>query len=149
MAFYRASGTANCQMLPGAASTALTANALVTVTAGALALVASTGNYAIGICKETRASTDADYATARGVLVDMVSMEDVLLCDSVVTAALTTAMVGQFFKLSSTTGISADGNTATDTPANGLILVCVGFISTTQGYFVLSASKLNRAASAA
>lgn len=148
MGFYRVSGVPNVQSLPGAASTALTANALVTVTAGALALVASTGNYAMGLCLETRASTDADYATARGVLVDCVDSRDVLYCDNV-TGTLTTAMVGQFFKLSSTAGVVADAGTATDTPANGLILVCVGFISATQGYFVLSASKLQRAASAA
>lgn len=148
MAFFRASGAPNVIPLPGAASTALTANALVTVTSGALALVASTGNYAMGLCMETRVSTDGDYATARNVLVDCIDNRVVLFCDNV-TGTLTTAMVGQFFKLSSTTGLIADAGQATDTPANGLILVCVGFISATQGLFVLNASKLNRAASAA
>lgn len=145
MAFYRISGLPNVIPLPGAASTALTANAIVTVTAGALALVASTGSVAMGLCLETRASTDADYATARDVLVDCVGPSDVLYCDNV-TGTLTTAMKGQFFKLSSTTGLIADAGTATDTPATGLILICVGYISATQGYFVLNGSKLTRGA---
>lgn len=144
MAAIRASGVPNIQFLPGAASTALTANALVVVTAGALALVASTGSLVSGICMETRASTDGDYATARGVMVDMLRNDSVIQMD--VVGTLTTAMVGQFFKLSSTTGINADAATATDTPAAGLVLLCVGFISTTQGYFVVNGLKSERGA---
>lgn len=143
MALYRASGTSNLQMLPGAASTVLTANALVTVTAGALALVSSSGNYGMGLCMETRASTDGDYATARGVLVDMLKEDDVVFCDNV-TGTLTAAMVGQFFKMSSTAGVVIDAGTATDTPAAALIWVCVGFVSATSGYFVLSGRKTAR-----
>jgi hypothetical protein len=79
------------------------------------------------------------------VLVDMVKEDDILLCDNV-TGTLTTGMVGQFFKLSSTAGVVADAGTATDTPAAGLILVCIGFISATQGYFVLNGTKLTRPA---
>lgn len=145
MAFIRASGTPNCQMLPGPASTPLTANALVTISSGALALAASTSSLIAGICKETRVSTDADYATARGVLVDMLRNDSVLLCDNV-TGTLTTAMVGQLFKLSSTAGVVADAGTATDTPAAGLVLMCVGFISATQGYFVVNGLKSERGA---
>ena len=145
MAFYRVSGIPNVQPLPGAASTALTANAIVTIASGALALAASTSNVAVGLCLETRASTDADYATARPVLVDMVDNRSILYCDNV-TGTLTTAMVGQFFKLSSTAGVVADAGTATDTPAAALILMCVGFISATQGYFVLNGQKAERPA---
>ena len=145
MAFYRVSGAPNIQPLPGAASTALTANAIVKISSGTLALAASTDSVAIGLCLETRASTDADYATARPVLVDMVGPTDILYCDNV-TGTLTTGMVGQFMKLSSTAGVVADAGTATDTPASALILICVGFISATQGYFVLNGSKLTRPA---
>jgi hypothetical protein len=145
MSLYRSSGTANLQLLPGAASTVLTANSLVTVTAGALALVSSAGNYGMGLCMETRATTDADYATARGVLVDMIGEGDVVFCDNV-TGTLTAAMIGQFFKMSSTAGVVIDAGTATDTPAAALIWVCVGFISATQGYFVLSGRKIARPA---
>lgn len=145
MALYRASGTANIQPLPGAASTALTANALVTVTAGALALVSSSGNYGMGLCMETRASTDSDYAVARDVLVDMVGEGDLIYCDNV-TGTLTAAMRGQFFKMSSTAGVVIDAGTATDTPAAALIWVLVTFISATQGMFVLSGRKISRPA---
>lgn len=145
MAFYRSSGQANIIPLPGAASTALTANGLVTVTAGALAKSASTDSVVMGICMETRATTDGDYATARDVLVDCVGENDILYCDNV-TGTLTTAMKGQFLKLSSTAGTVADAGTATDTPAAGLVLICVGFVSATAGYFVLNGSKLSRGA---
>lgn len=145
MALYRASGTPNLQMLPGAASTVLTANALVTVTAGALALVSSTGNYGMGLCMETRATTDGDYATARDVLVDMIKDDDIIFCDNV-TGTLTAAMRGQFFKMSSTAGVVIDAGTATDTPAAALIWVLVQYVSATQGYFVLSGRKTSRPA---
>ena len=145
MSFYRVSGVPNVLPLPGAASTALVANGMVTVTSGALAKSASTDSVVMGISLETRATTDGDYATARPVLVDCPGPRDVLFCDNVV-GTLTAAMVGQFMKLSSTTGISADAGTATDTPAAYLVLICVGFISATQGYFMLNGSKLERPA---
>lgn len=145
MALFRVSGTPNIQPLPGAASTALTANALVTVTAGALALVSSSGNYGMGLCLETRASTDGDYAVARDVLVDMIGEGDLVYNDTV-TGTLTAAMRGQFFKMSSTTGITIDAGTATDTPAAALIWVLVTYISATQGIFVLSGRKISRPA---
>lgn len=145
MAFYRISGAPNIQPLPGAASTALVANGMVTVTAGALAKSASTDSVAMGLCLETRATTDADYATARDVLVDLVDDRSILYCDNV-TGTLTTGMKGQYLKLSSTAGVVADAGTATDTAAAGLILLCVGFISATQGYFILNGSKTERPA---
>lgn len=145
MSFFRISGTPNVQPMPGAASTALVANGMVTVTAGALAKSAATDSVAMGLCMETRATTDGDYATARSVLVDLVDNQALLLCDNV-TGTLTTGMVGQYLKLSSTAGVVADAGTATDTPAAGLILLCVGFISATQGYFILNGSKTERPA---
>lgn len=145
MSLFRISGKPNIQPLPGAASTVLTANALVTVTAGALALVSSSGNYGMGLCLETRASTDGDYATARDVLVDMITEDDMIYCDNV-TGTLTAAMRGQFFKQSSTAGLVIDAGTATDTPAAALIWVLVQYISATQGIFVLSGRKTARPA---
>lgn len=145
MSFYRVSGLPNVQPLNGAASTALVANGVVDITAGALAKSSSTSSNPIGLCLETRATTDADYASARPVLVDMVDNRSILLCDNV-TGTLTTGMVGQFLKLSSTAGVVADAATATDTPAAALVLLCVGFISATQGYFILNGSKTERPA---
>lgn len=146
MAFIRVSGTPNVQMLPSPASTAQTVNALATIASGALALAASTTSLIAGIFMEQRASTDADYATARPTAVDMLDNKSVLQCDTVV-GTLTSAMVGQFLKLSSTTGINADAATATDTPAAGLVLLCVGFISATSGLFVVNGLKSERSAS--
>lgn len=145
MAFYRSSGVSDIQPMNGAASTALTANALVVETAGALALVASTGSLVSGLCLQTRASTDSDYATAKPVLVDRLGPGTTVFCDNV-TGTLTAAMEGQFLKLSSTAGVVADAGTATDTPAAGLVLQLVKFVSATQGYFTVNGLKHIRGA---
>lgn len=145
MAFFRSSGVGDVQAMNGAASTALTAGALVVETAGALALVASTGSMVSGICLQTRASTDSDYATAKPILVDRLGPGTTVYCDNV-TGTLTAAMEGQFLKLSSTTGLIADAGTATDTPAAGLVLQLVKYISATQGIFTVNGLKHMRSA---
>lgn len=134
MSFYRASGPANIQFRNGAASTVLVANGMVTEASGALAKSASTSNVITGICMETRATTDADYATARPVMVDILGPDTLIFCDNV-TGTLTAAMEGQFMKLSSTAGVVADAGTATDTPAAALVLELTTFVSSTSGYF--------------
>lgn len=145
MAFYRVSGQANILPMQGAASTILSANGLVVQTAGVLAKVASSGSLVSGICLEERAATDADYATARPVLVDALDENSILFCDNV-TGTLTLAMEGQFLKLSSTAGLVADAGTATDTMAAGLVLQCVKFVSATSGYFKVNALKQHQVA---
>lgn len=145
MAFYRASGVSDIQPMNGAASTALANAALVVETAGALALVASTGSLVSGICLQSRVSTDSDYATAKPILVDRLGPSTTVFCDNV-TGTLTAAMEGQFLKLSSTTGLIADAGTATDTPATGLVLQLVKFVSATSGYFTVNGLKHTRGA---
>lgn len=124
----------------GAASTVLVANGLVVLTAGALAKGASTSSIISGICLETRATTDSDYASARPVLVDLLGPNCLVFCDNV-TGTLTQAMEGQYLKLSSTAGTVADAGTATDTPAAGLILECIKFVSATSGFFKVNGLK--------
>lgn len=145
MSFYRISGVANIQPMNGAASTVLVAAGLVTMVSGALAKSSSTSSVISGICLETRATTDADYATARPVLVDMLDDDALVFCDNV-TGTLTKAMEGQFLKLSSTAGVVADAGTATDTPAAALVLMLVTFISSTSGYFKVNGMKHTRPA---
>lgn len=145
MAFYRASGVSDIQPMNSAASTAITPNALVVETAGALALVASTGSLVSGIALSGRASTDSDYATAKPLLVDRLGPGTTVFCDNV-TGTLTAAMEGQFLKLSSTAGVVADAGTATDTPAAGLVLQLVKFVSATSGYFTVNGLKHMRGA---
>lgn len=145
MAFYRVSGAPDIQALNGAASTVLQANGLVILAAGALAKAASTSNVITGICLETRATTDSDYAVARPVLVDMLGPQCLVFCDNV-TGTLTAAMEGQFLKLSSTAGVVADAATATDTPAAALVLELVKFVSATSGYFKVNGLKHSRPA---
>lgn len=129
----------------GAASTVLSANGLVTQVSGALAKSSSTSSVISGICLETRATTDGDYATARNVLVDRLGPGTLVFCDNV-TGTLTKAMEGQFLKLSSTAGLVADAATATDTPAAALVLELVTFVSATSGYFTVNGLKHTRPA---
>lgn len=145
MSFYRASGAPDIQPRNGAASTVLVANGLVTEASGALAKAASTTSLITGICLETRATTDADYATARPVLVDLLGPGTLVFCDNV-TGTLTAAMEGQFLKLSSTAGVVADAGTATDTPAAGLVLELNTFVSATSGYFKVNGMAHTRPA---
>ncbi len=140
MAFFRVSGQPNIIPMQGGASTVLSANGLVVVTSGLLAKVSSSGTYVSGICLEERTATDADYATARPVLVDALDENSIIFCDNV-TGTLTKAMEGTFLKLSSTAGLVADAGTSTDTMASALVLICVGFVSATSGYFKVSGSK--------
>lgn len=140
MAFYRVSGQANIQPAQGAASTVLSANGIVVVTAGVLAKVSSSGSLVSGICLEERTATDADYATARPVLIDVLDENSIVFCDNV-TGTLTKAMEGQFLKLSSTAGLVADAGTATDTIAAALVLQLQQFVSATSGYFKVSSLK--------
>lgn len=146
MAFYRVSGSPNIQPFNAPASTVLTANALLTEAAGALALAASTTSVIAGLSMETRASTDSDYATARPILVDQLGPDCLVFCDNV-TGTLTAAMEGQYLKLSSTAGVVADAGTATDTPAVALVLRLIKFVSATQGYFIVSGIAATRQAS--
>lgn len=140
MSFFRASGVGDVQPLNGAASTVLVANGLVTEASGALAKSSSTSNVVTGICLETRATTDGDYATARPVLVDLVGPSALVFCDNV-TGTLTKAMEGQYMKLSSTAGVVADAGTATDTPAAALVLQLITFVSSTSGFFKINGLK--------
>lgn len=146
MAFYRISGAPNIDVFNAPASTPLTANALVNEAAGALGLAASTTSVIAGICLETRVSTDADYASARGVQVDQLGPNVRVYCDNV-TGTLTAAMEGQYLKLSSTAGVVADAGTATDTPAAGLVLRLIRYISATSGIFVVNGIANTRQAS--
>ncbi len=145
MAFYRISGIPNIQPMNGAASTVLSANGFVTMVSGALAKSSSTSSVISGICLETRATTDSDYASAKPVLVDMLGPSALVFCDNV-TGTLTAAMEGQFLKLSSTAGLVADAGTATDTPAAGLVLMLVKYVSATSGYFMVNGLKQERPA---
>lgn len=140
MAFYRASGVPNIEYLNGPASTVLSAAGMVTEASGALAKSSSTSSLITGISMETRATTDADYATARPVMVDLLGPSTLVFCDNV-TGTLTAAMEGQFMKLSSTAGLVADAGTATDTPAAALVLELITFVSATSGYFKVNGSK--------
>lgn len=143
MTALRVSGQPHIQFFPKKASTAMVAGGLVAAEASTDVTVATaTSSTVVGIVQETIASTDSDYATVRGVMVDMLGPAEVIMMD--VTGTLATTMVGQYLKLS--TYLVADAATATGTPAAALILFCVGFISATQGLFIVNGLQATRPA---
>lgn len=144
MTALRVSGQSNVINLPKKASQAFTAGALVAAdsTNGQVVPASASSSTVLGIIKETIATTDADYATQRPAMIDALGYDAVIQMD--VTGTLTTAMVGQYLKLS--TSLVADAGTATATPAAGLILVCIGFISATLGLFKVSGMQQTRPA---
>lgn len=107
-------------------------------------LATASSSLVLGLLQESFAATDGDYATVRPAMVDMLSSRDIIQMD--VTGTLTAAMVGQFLKLS--TSLVADAGTATSaqSPAAGLVLMCVGFISATQGLFIVNGLQATRPA---
>lgn len=146
MTALRASGQPNIQFFPKKASTAMSAGAVVSIEGanGWFTLGTASTSIALGLLQESFASTDADYATVRPAMVDLLDSRDVIQMD--VTGTLTTAMIGQYLKLS--TSLVADAGTATSaqSPAAGLILMCVGFISATQGLFIVNGLQATRPA---
>ncbi len=79
-------------------------------------------------------------------MVDMLGPDVLVFCDNV-TGTLTAAMEGQYLKLSSTAGVVADAGQATDTPAAGLVLKLIKYVSATSGYFVVNGIGITRQAS--
>jgi hypothetical protein len=145
MAFLRYSGTPNIQPFVKTASTALTCNGLVKLSSSQLVASAADDIEVLGISMETIASTDGDYATARAVLVDLIDEDDVILADSSGTALATTS-VGSYFDIADSTHIDGAEGSALSGGATGTAgpFVCIGFISATQGLFMLASRYGNQ-----
>lgn len=141
--FKRISGQPNIIALPKKASTAWVAGAVLAAESSIdVTKATSSSSTVVGVALETIATTDGDYATVRPTLIDIPDARTVYEGD--VTGTLTTAMVGQYLKLS--TELLADAGTATGTPAAALILMCVGFISATKGLFIFNGTQYTRPA---
>lgn len=138
MSLIRVSGTPNVQQFLKTASTALDAGGLVTLASGQLIKAVTNVPNILGICKETIASTDADYATVRPVSVDMIDGDDVIQAD--VTGTLTAAMVGDYFNIADDLHVTTTSQAAQTAGATGTtnLFLCIGFISASVGLFMLA-----------
>jgi hypothetical protein len=138
MAFLRVSGTPNVQPFLKTASTALPANSLVKLSSGQLVASVADDVSVLGVCMESIASTDGDYATARPVLVDMLDEDAVIQGD--ITGTMVVGDVGKYFDIADNLHIDQTEGTALSAGATGTtgLFLFIGFISASVGLFMLS-----------
>ena len=134
MAFRLKKGKTKIEWLPVTTSTAITGGYLVAFSSGYLIAATSTSasSAIAGVLVKTIATTDADYAVARLVAVE-VPVDKNTVWEADVTSSLATTSPGYFFDL--TNGGYVNGATAAATYD---VVRCVGYISATKGLFTLN-----------
>lgn len=140
MSAKRTSGISNLMMVPKKASTAFAVGSFVTFDAatGFIKPLVATDPSVFGVIQQVIASAQADYAANTPVLVDQGALDQVWEVDVANGGAATpfaATDVGQFFKMGATASV-IDCNTRSSTAgagftAQGLVFLCVGFISAT------------------
>lgn len=139
MAALRRSGISNLIEVPKKASTAFPAHSFVTFDSntGFIKPLVATDPSVFGVIQKTVASTDSDYAANTPVLVDQGALDQVWEMDvsNGGSTAFSATDVGQFFKMGGNASV-IDCNTRSSTAgagftAQGLVFLCVGFISAT------------------
>lgn len=131
MAFIRNKGKTKVMFMPVTTSTAITKGSLVQFSSGLLIAATSSTIPGLleGVLVKTIAATDADYATARSVAVE-VPVEKHVVWESDVTATLVVGDIGAEVDLT-------DANNVNRGASSIKIAKCVSFISTTKGLFYL------------
>ena len=166
MAFLRRSGVSNLIEVPKKASVAFPAGSTVTFdgSTGFIKPLVATDPSVFGVIQRTVASTDSDYAKNTPVLVDQGDEDEIWEVDvqNSGSTAFSATDVGQFFKMgASASGIDCQTRSATagaGFTAQGLVFLCVGFISATvltsnsstydgKGLFKIMSSSQNRPSS--
>ena len=132
MAFRKYKGKTVTRWYPVAASTAAMTKGSIASLSSGLIIAATSSTTAlshVGVIKKTIATTDADYATARLVPIE-VPVEKGVVWEADVTATLVVGDVGLEVDLT-------DALTINRGAASVKAAICVGFQSTTKGLFVL------------
>lgn len=149
--FKRISGVSNMINVPKKASTAFPNGGNVTFDAatGFIKPLTATDPSSFGVIQQTISSTDADYAKNTPVIVDQGNNQELWEVD--VTGTLAATDLGQFFKMGATSDV-IDATTRSSTAgagftAQGLVFICVGFVSATKGYFKIMSQSQTRPAS--
>lgn len=132
MAFIRSQGKTKFMWLPVTTSTALSKSSLVAFSSGYLIAATSTTapSTIAGVLRHAIAATDADYAVARLVEVE-VPVENYVVWEAAVTSGLVAADVGLYCDLTDAVTVNRGGSTYD-------VVQCVGVITTTKGKFVLN-----------
>jgi hypothetical protein len=132
MAFRKVSGKTKIVYLPVTTSTAIAEGAIVSFSSGYL--IAATSSTAAlshaGVLRKTIAATDADYAVARTVPVE-VPVEKNVVWEAPVTSGLVAADVGLLVDLTDASTINRGASTYDAAQV-------VKVISTTKGHFILN-----------
>jgi hypothetical protein len=136
--FIRKQGATKIMYLPVTTSTVLTEGALVAFSSGLLIAATSSSNSQdiVGVVRKTIAATDADYATARLVPVE-VPTEMYVTWQANVTSGLVAADIGLYCDLTDSLTVNR-GASSLD------IAVPVKVISSTLGLFLLNVGPLAR-----
>ena len=102
--FIRMSGKPNIEYWKKKVSVAIANNALTYLESGYVLAADSTSGDHLGICMKTIASTDADYAVATSIPIDVVGENDIFKVGvAASTVATLTALVGTYIDLTSST----------------------------------------------
>jgi hypothetical protein len=131
--FTRVQGKTKFMWLPVTVSTAFSKGALVAFSSGYLipATSSTAPSTHIGVIRHAIASTDADYAVARLVEVE-VPVELNVVWEAAVTSGLVAADVGLFQDLTDSVTVNRAASTYD-------AVQCVKVISTTLGHFIINA----------
>lgn len=132
MSFVKKRGRSKFMWLPVTTSTVLTKDSLVAFSSGLL--IAATSSTApsliVGVVRHAIAATDADYATARLIEVE-VPTENYVEWEATVTATLVVGDIGLYCDLTDSATVNRGASTYD-------IVQIVGFISTTKARVVLN-----------
>lgn len=129
MAVRRISGKVKTQSFPVTTSTAFTKDTFVKLTNGLIAPAAAGDDVGttVGVIRQTIASTDADYATARNVEIE-VPVEKHVVYEIDVNAGLLSTDLGTEYDL-------AGAGTIDHAATTDKVAKCVKYISATKGHF--------------
>jgi ABC-type branched-subunit amino acid transport system substrate-binding protein len=134
--FIRVSGKPNIEYWKKTASVAIANGALTYLISGGVNAADATSGDHLGICMKTIASTDADYAVATSIPIDVAGENDIFQVGvAASTVATLTALVGTYIDL--TSSVVAD---ATASSKDALLVVGVVDASTV---LVKIASRIN------
>jgi len=134
MAFTRKKGKTKIMWFPVTVSTAIGVDHLVAWNNAAGTLIEATSStavyYIVGVLRKAIAATDADYAVARLVPVE-VPVEKYVEWEADVTSGLLSTSPGVYYDIT-------DGDHVATTATDYDVVQCTKYISATKGWFTLN-----------
>ncbi len=133
MVFILKQGAAKTRWWPKVASVEIAVGALLySDGSGAVQLADATSGQHLGVSQKKITLSDADYTA--NTKIPVLELQPDLVFEATVTGSFTAANVGDLLDLSDSVTVNADATSK-------LVVLCVGFISSTKGLF-----KINSAA---